>query len=224
MIIYKKDEIEEYPQIKRVCSYFERFFNKNDLFTPKKNGLARFFIVGGCIRDYFDKGYVSSDIDIMFSSEKGFNEVKNRFTKKYGKPFFEGENGEKYKQDGKTLDLIHRDYYGTVDEAIANFDFTICVVGMEVTIIDDYKCEVDKFAHHPTFFMDLATKRLLVQSLPAPLSTLKRLQKYNKKGYSICEGGLIQIANAINGLDMSDPEQNELEYYPDGEERIKMID
>ena len=48
--------------------------------------------------------------------------------------------------------------------------------------------------------MDLAKRSLVINSLPYPLSTVQRMQKYIKKGYTICNGGLLEIAlNLVEG-------------------------
>ncbi len=63
-----------------------------------------------------------------------------------------------------------------------------------------------------------------INSFKTSGSTMQRLQKYFNKGYWICNGGILEIAQAINKLDLSDPEQNNIEYYPDGTPRFVRID
>ena len=70
----------------------------------------------------------------------------------------------------------------------------------------------------------MAKKALIINKLPYPLATLKRLQKYINKGFSICDGGLLEIAKKINEMDFGDPLQNSFEFYGDGKTKIIKFD
>jgi hypothetical protein len=57
-----------------------------------------------------------------------------------------------------------------------------------------------------------------------PLGSLKRLQKYIQKGYEACNGSILTIAKRLSVVDYSDPNQNDIEFYPDGNVKIILFD
>ena len=104
--------------------------------------------------------------------------------------------------------MIKKYKYKSPQETIDSFDFTIvcAAIGPEGIITDE------------RFYIDNAQRRLVVKSLPKPLSTVKRGMKYSMRGYSMCPVGLAKILKAVqeNPINWEDPEQNDIEFYPDG--------
>jgi hypothetical protein len=113
------------------------------------------------------------------------------------------------------VQLIKKHFFPTPEETISNFDFTVCCVA--VTPSGDV-------VHHERFFEDLAGRRLAINALPFPLSTLERLQRYVSKGYLACNGTLMQLSEAIKQIDLNDPSASNLRYYPDGTPRFVRFD
>ncbi len=74
--------------------------------------------------------------------------------------------------------------------AIEKFDLTVCMCAINQ----------DQITYHPDYFTDLATRTLRVNSYEDPLSTLWRLQKYTKLGYSIDKPELWRLVQAIHEL------------------------
>jgi hypothetical protein len=215
MLVYKDKLIWPWPdapeQIQSVKGYFERYFKLD-------SEDCRFWIAGGCLRDYFSLGYHASDIDVFFPSREDFDKFSS--ISKFegaGKIIFENENTKRllFTLNGKDVivDLIKK-FFSSPEETISEFDFTICCVAMDRLF----------FYCNSTFFIDLAKKRLVVNKLPYPLSTLQRLQKYIIKGFRICNGGLLEIAKAISEIDLSNPDSNHLAFYPDGSPKFRRID
>ena len=179
-----------------------------------------YVIAGGAVRDKFVKEKVK-DIDIFTNSkgaavalfkamllsggidmnaDKNLNDDRPLFNVKFKDRWFQ---------------IINTVYYNTeTTETIENFDFTIC--GAQVSS-KGFHCL-------PTFFQDLATKHLRINKAVYPLSTLERMQKYIKKGYSACNGSLLELAKLIREVDFDNPEENRLEMYPDGSPRFVGID
>lgn len=198
------------------------YFNKLILEDLKK--VCNCWIAGGSIRDYFSKEKIK-DIDLFFPNEEHFikclsyfgiyknnsllesfqggnnYETKNKDTE----IVFQNNNAIKINYKKQTIDII-KHYFESPEETILNFDFTCCSAA-----IDGKNIYI-----HDTFFQDLASKRLIINSLPYPVSSLYRLQKYIKKGYTMCSGGLISLAMAISEKEIHMDEEFEAkhEFYP----------
>jgi len=200
-------------------NYFNHFFFdliKNDKSIYMENKNAYCWIAGGALRSYFSKGYVDSDIDVFFVYKLQFEIVRDILIKNNDvKTGYSDENISNFYYKGKKIQLISRFYYNNMQDCINSFDFTVTCCAIDID---------GKIIHHPRFFQDLAMRKLVINKLPFPIATLERLQKYIKKGYSICNGGLLEIVNAIRNLNDKDMKSNHLEFYPDGTPRFKRID
>lgn len=172
------------------------------------------WVAGGALRDYFSVGHPQSDIDIFFPSQQEYDKVKDCFLRyTQGEIAYENEKICVFVINKKRFELI-KIFFPTPTATIQEFDFTVCCCAVDIK--DVYM--------HEDFFADLAGRRLVVNKLPFPLSTLQRLQKYIRKGYSICNGGLLDLSKAIAGLDLTKPEVNTFEFYSDGSPRFVRFD
>ena len=117
---------------------------------------------------------------------------------------------------GNKVQVINGFPVQTPEQIIGMFDYT-CVCGVY---------SEDEFVCHDRFWQDNAAKRLVVNTLPYPLSTMERMAKYAKRGFTPCPVGLLKLAKAIQGLevDWDNPEQNTLAFYPNGTPRFGGID
>jgi hypothetical protein len=188
------------------------FFNELE-----KLGLSKenYCISGGALRDYLLEERVK-DIDVFVASKeaedsiieklRGIREVKvlsetpQIFNITYKKRWFQ---------------IIKNKYYNLSNTSlIDSFDYTICCA---MLTHNEFKC-------HPRFFEDTLTKRLVINRLDFPLSSLQRLQKYIKKGYTICNVGMLDLSKAIAKIDFNNPSTNQLEFYPDKSPRFRGVD
>lgn len=172
------------------------------------------WIAGGALRDYFSIGYPQSDIDVFFPNNDEYEKAKKCL-------LFHTQGNIEYENEKICVFIVNKHrfelvkiFFPTPESTITEFDFTVCCCAVDTK--DVYM--------HEDFFADLAKRRLVVNKLPFPLSTLQRLQKYIRKGYSICNGGLLDISKAIAGLDLTRPEVNTFEFYPDGSPRFVRFD
>lgn len=179
-------------QLDNCVKYFEHIFFKE---IPQE---IICWVAGGAVRDYFSVGYVTSDIDIYFPNQKEFDKLREHLLK-FATLTFENDKVINFDWIGKKIQLI-KIFFNSVTETIAEFDFTVCCAGVDRTNV----------YHHETFFVDLARRRLVINKLPYPLSTLRRLQKYILKGYKICNGGIVQLGTAIHQMVDTNPETAEL--------------
>jgi hypothetical protein len=177
------------------------------------------WIAGGALRDYFSTGNITeSDVDFFASSRTELCKLVLKLRKSFKfKPYLitkKAIKGDGYLGTTKIQIDVVKVLFADMQECIDKFDFT-CTC---------FAISSDDFVFHPSAPFDLMRKRLVINSLPFPLSTMQRLQKYLKRGYWICNGGMLEIAKAIKEIDFSDPEQNNIELYPDGSPRFVRFD
>ncbi len=163
------------------------------------------WIAGGCMRSYL-VGEKAKDIDIFTADPDSVINVlegKDGFKKTFGNDFFQN-----FKYKGLTYQVIKKYKYNTPQETIDSFDFTLISAAYSK----------DGFVAHERFYMDNAQKSLVIHNLPLPLSTMKRALKYTARGYRLCPVSLSRLVRTINELeiDWENPDQNQIDFYPDG--------
>lgn len=150
---------------------------------------GNFYVAGGALRDWFDGGKTANDIDLFFSGQADFDNAINTLKGLGGKVIFETPNAIKVSYKGKSYDLVRARWYNQAEDIVNSFDFTVCAIALTK--------EPLSLTCHDDFFIDLTTRRLKINSIPFPIDTLRRLQKYIKKGFTICNNGIKTIAGAI---------------------------
>lgn len=171
------------------------------------------WIAGGSCRDYFMGKRIKTDIDIYFPNESEHKKALEYLKLKETKVLWDNERVVRVFYKNRHFDLI-KIYFRNPSHTLDNFDFTVCCCAVDNSMV----------YYHPTFFMDLAKRRIVINKIILPLSTLQRLQKYIWYGFTACNGSLLEIAKAINALDLSDPKKNGIELYPDGSSKFKKLD
>jgi hypothetical protein len=149
------------------------------------------WVAGGAIRTWYANEKIS-DIDLFFPDESERQKCLNFITGMGGEIIFSNTNVDKVKYNNKVFDFC-KHYRETPDKTIEDFDFTVTMAA--VTLLDSYFGD--------DFFMDLASKRLAINSLPFPINTLMRLQKYHRRGYWICKEEMTKIINEVSNLNIS---------------------
>lgn len=193
----------------------ENFKKKLPPLFQERTGYNDCFIAGGAIRDCID-GKEFDDID-FFGSNVNLHLMAEELLKPNSYELvYDSDILQTYKnkKEGIKVQLILRDYK-TMEEAMSMFDFTVCQFA--------YNGNGANFMCNPEALLHLSNKKLIVHSLPYPYDTLRRLQKYIKKGFSICDGGLKEIGDAIRA--MSEVQyRDQLFYYPNDKIRINRFD
>lgn len=191
--------------------FFDRL-KEDDGWTVNPEDYA---IAGGALRDSL-VGEKLKDIDIFCKDEKARDQLEAWFASQPDVKILEGNDIlSNYKLDGYWFQIIRDKFYDLeTAELIESFDFTICGIMMHK----------DEIRTLPTFFEDMVTKRLRINKLPFPLSSLERLQKYVKKGYNACNGTLLEIAKGIQTVNLDNPDEDTLRFYPDGTPRFFGVD
>lgn len=171
------------------------------------------WIAGGALRSYLVGDRVK-DLDI-FSAEPEKVEAAFKADESFKASFSNDFISNFYKGD-ICYQVIKKYKYATPMDTINNFDFTIICAAISS----------EGIVAHKRFYIDNAQRRLVVSALPKPLSTVKRCMKYSLRGYNMCPVGLAKILKAVqeNPIDWSDPNQNEIEFYPDGTPSFRGLD
>lgn len=177
-------------------------------------------IAGGFIRAYF-AGETPSDLDLYFCNEDDATKAVTALKTKGWVVVTETSRAVTFKKDGKVVQVIMC-LLGEPEEILQAFDFTICAAALAKK--DD---EWELFMHDD-FFEHLAGRILVFTGSSFPLASLKRVVKYIRRGYNICDENLIAIAKMIAEM-VNFENYEELERHidgmdPGGERRIRVVD
>jgi hypothetical protein len=177
-----------------------------------KDAKTKFWIAGGCFIGIVT-GSKIKDIDVFASDPLA---VIAEFKERGYKEAFENDWVKNFRHAGMTVQVIKKYTYDTPQQTLDDFDFTI------VCAAYDGK----EFITHERFFLDVAQRRIVIANLVKPLNTLKRALKYASRGFVMCPVGMSRLAKAINLLrvDWENPDENILDYYPDGTPTFRGID
>ena len=163
------------------------------------------FICGGCFKNIFNREKLK-DVDMFFETPEDFSAAVRYFDGNEECFYFYYENANvrayKHRDTGTTVELCCK-IFGTAEEIISQFDFTIAKFSYFKKRVADDEGEHIEYAvlMHPDFFEHLHLHRLVIDDqIPYPMSTLERMFRYAKYGYMPCRETKIKIANAINDL------------------------
>lgn len=179
------------------------------------------FVCGGCFKNIFSKAKIK-DLDIFFRSEEDWRRAVAYFDERTvgygfdGEQVTEEEAEYRYKYEnskvkayteiktGLSIELC-RSIFGTPEEIINSFDFTITKFAYyKEEVIDDNGEDTHietRVMCNEKFFEHLFLKRLVIDDkIPFPMSTLDRTYRYAKYGYMPCKETKLKLAMAINEL------------------------
>lgn len=179
----------------------ERFERISALIGPSPKGP---WIVGGSVRRLITGAAQDSDFDVAFPSDialyakcgalvsQGFE--KRRETDAHVELF------AKIDDKPTTVQLLKIAYASEPWGVLDTFDFTIC------------QCAYDgeSFTFGPYTLWDLGRKRLAIHKVTYAASTVRRMLKYGKQGYTFCQGTIVSILESV----VEDPKtvQSSVEY------------
>lgn len=160
-----------HPAVEVCCGYFnERVFER----LPT----AKFWIAGGAIRDWWLYRKPKSDIDLWFPCAEQVAIAKLDAELAGWKLTKETNASVNYRTDkGQWVQFVQKHYFDSLIATLEKFDFTVCCAGID---------RDGTIVVHNDFFIDLAMKRLALNTIPYPVSTFKRSAKYAEKGFRFC--------------------------------------
>lgn len=169
------------------------------------------WIAGGAIRDII-AGENFNDIDVYACNEEAFQIFHENLIN--CKVLFNNNIVKTFDFYGQKLQLIKR-YFPNPEECLMAFDYTICQFAYDGEFI----------YFNPESLLHLGRKALVVNNLQKgfEVDSLRRLLKYVKRGYTICNGGLMDLVTAFSKMSESDIKQ-QTEFYPDGSVKIQRWD
>jgi len=161
------------------------------------------FLAGGAIRSVFASESIS-DYDLFFPSKEAFDKCIEEFGNNVtgdGKFIFNftqtASAYSHFTSDKKHFQLICA-VFGTPEQIIDNFDFTIC---MGVWLPN-----TNNFILNDLFLKHIAQRRLHFNvNAQYPICSLWRVLKYTKRGYKLPAIDAIKIALKIHSLNMQTP-------------------
>ena len=168
------------------------YFNNLILNELKSNGIKA-WIAGGVLRDFFSGKPMTSDCDIFFSNLDDFNKAKSYLISKGGKIIWESEKGMKVTYRGNTFDLIKVFSKNPLD-TISRFDFTVSM----------FATDGNEIYYGNNSLKDLKDKKLVINIISNPLSSLKRVLKHYRKGFTMSAEETKKLYDALNNLPYDD--------------------
>jgi len=162
------------------------------------------FIAGGCFKNIFSNQKIK-DIDIFFKCEADYSEA-NAYFKSNEDYIFSYENANtisyKNKKTNIRIELI-RKHYGTPEDIISIFDFSITKMAYFRELKDDVEAFTILF--HDKFFQDLSCKKLcLEKDIMYPISTFERSFRYCRYGFGLCKESKENLINALKNSNTDD--------------------
>lgn len=156
------------------------------------------FIAGGCFKNILTDTKLK-DVDIFFESESDWADAERVFKEDESyKLHYENTKVTAYKHTdtGIIVELV-RSTFGTPEQIISKFDFTIVKFAYFKTI-DDAENVSYNVIHHNQFFEHLFFKRIVIgKELGFPESTFERVLRYAKYGYAPCRESKINLIIAL---------------------------
>jgi hypothetical protein len=149
------------------------------------------WLAGGALRRTLRGTEPHSDFDFFFRDADQLERFKGCLIDNHGLSVHREtehhvELRGKIDDEGVIVQCIRFAYYGSPEEVINSFDFTICQFAYDgqMLIAGEYA------------LWDLGRKWLAVHKITYPLSTMRRVLKYTKQGFNACPGALTAILRA----------------------------
>lgn len=153
-------------------------------------------ICGGAVRAVFAGEYIS-DYDIYFKCYKDLVEFEKTSALDDFIKLATTETADTYVKDHLKIQIIHISELMLPNplDIITHFDYTICMGAFDLDSME--------FILHNKFLEHVAGRELCYNIYGKyPLSSLFRLRKYLKKGYTISGTEIIKLGLSINALQM----------------------
>lgn len=155
------------------------------------------WLAGGAIRDALNGNTEVADYDMFFSNTLDAQRVQLLLEEDLGfECMFKCPQGEltTFKKDGMKIQLVTKFFYNSMEEVIDRFDITAC------RHITDGKVILTKYSS----VRDTFNKKINLHTIEFPNATMKRIQKYIQKGFTLTNKAVdkyvdrIYTAGAVN--------------------------
>ena len=170
------------------------------ILTELKEAGIKCWIAGGVLRDYFMAVKITTDYDLFFPNELEYEKAKTFFKAKEAEVKWESDNGMKVKYNNRTFDLVKK-YFESPQSTIDAFDFTVSM----------FAVDNDRVYFGESTFIDLAKRQLMINKITYPASTMSRAFRYYKKGFTMCQGEMKKMVEAIQGMPKEEKKDGDTE-------------
>jgi hypothetical protein len=155
-------------------------------------------LAGGSLRSLINSDEIISDYDLFFLGENFVNNkeiLEKKILELGGVKSFQCELDElrTFSLNGSKIQFITTPACSDVFRLLDSFDINACRFAFDGVNFYFFKQSIK----------DILKKHITIHKVTYPVATLKRIAKYNKKGYKITLAAkefVLQVAN--NGLDM----------------------
>lgn len=158
------------------------------------------FIAGGCFKHLF-LGSKVKDYDMFFENEKDYNEAVEHFrnSDNYSEVYATKKvTAFRHNTSGEIVECV-KYIYGTPEEIINAFDFTITKFAVWIEESDDDTPDNFTALVHPDFFEHLFLKKTVADDkIIKPFSTFERVIRYTKYGFYPCRETKAKLCAAMN--------------------------
>ena len=144
-------------------------------------------VAGGSILSLVN-GQKMKDVDVFFISESQFDDaVVKSECRDLGTILRDDESVLSFLLGDTKFDFVKK-IYGSPEEILSEFDFTVSCAAVSN----------NGFHHHKLFWQHLHFNKLALSGdTPFPSSTLRRMQKYIKRGFTMCIDDTMELASRI---------------------------
>ena len=193
--------VENFTQEVNCIKYFKR------LIFDLLPGNLNCWIAGGSIASFLQGNILDGDIDIWFHNQEDYDCAYILLRHNVQLDFsYNSDFSHTFQFGSITIQLIHRRFFETPQDCVDSFDYTVSGAGVTRT----------KFVSCPMFWEDFTNHILRLQNKTAPVSTLQRLVKYALRGFIPNKQTFLTLIEQLQSIDLTNPVDNDLEYYPDG--------
>jgi len=152
------------------------------------------FLAGGAVRDMVQGYEPQNDWDLFFTNEVDCNKYLDSLVDDGARTIRENPQCVTLSYNDQIIQVIHLQYFDSMDQVLTSFDFTICQFGYEPSTKLLY-CA-------PFALWDLARKRLVPTKITFPVSSFRRMIKYVNQGFYICGGGIHDMLQQSQLVDL----------------------
>lgn len=168
-------------------------------------------LAGGALRSLVDSSDTILDYDLFLIDSPEKETCKKNIIESWerspelGRIVFKCPQGKLYtfkSSNGVKIQLIDKRPYKSCEDLVSSFDMTACSAVWDGV----------SFYKHERFIFDVLHKRLNMNSLEYPVATLKRLMKYQAKGYKLTNEASRSFIDVVSREQWS---EDDLELYID---------
>jgi len=173
------------------AGYADRFTSIVNV-LPKLNMDKGPWLAGGSLRRLFDGSNKESDFDLFFSSELQLQDYKCSLLDNGGTVQYENDLNVTMMvapMECKPFKVqLIKFYFESPEKVLEWFDFTICqyLTDKETLMLGDYT------------LYDTGRKHLRLNTLHHAVSSVRRMLKYGRQGYTVCDGTIQELLEKVS--------------------------